>query len=109
MKLPRIFVSIAAYRDPELVPTIQDCLARAEHPRRLVFGIAWQHGPEERLDLPRRSKKYRILDIDAMSSQGVCWARSEIEKLWDGEEFTPTGFSQVRQVDSLLIRIPAVR
>ncbi len=88
MKLPRIFVSIAAYRDPELLPTVQDCLARAEHPRRLVFGIAWQHGPREKLDLPRRSKKYRILDIDSMASQGVCWARAEIEKLWDGEEFT---------------------
>src|SRR5262249_27589752 len=42
-----IFVSIAAYRDPQLVPTIQDCLAKARYPEQLRFGISWQHGPEE--------------------------------------------------------------
>ena len=40
------FVSIAAYRDPDLLPTIADCLAKARHPDRLRFGICWQYGPE---------------------------------------------------------------
>jgi hypothetical protein len=88
MRLPWIFVSVASYRDPELAPTIRDCIARADHPRRLRFGIAWQHGPEERWELPRRSRRFRVLDIEAGASRGVCWARAEIEKLWDGEEFT---------------------
>jgi Glycosyltransferase (GlcNAc) len=42
-----IFVSIAAYRDPELVPTVRDCLATAAHPDQLRFGICWQHGSED--------------------------------------------------------------
>ena len=34
-----IFVQIAAYRDPELLPTIRDCLQKAKYPKLLSFGI----------------------------------------------------------------------
>jgi hypothetical protein len=34
-----IFVQIASYRDPELVPTIKDCISKAKNPENLVFGI----------------------------------------------------------------------
>jgi hypothetical protein len=39
----KIFIQIAAYRDQELLPTLKDCLEKAEHPENLVFSIAWQH------------------------------------------------------------------
>lgn len=82
----RIFVSIASYRDPQLIPTIQDCLAKACYPDRLRFGICWQHGPEE--PGPDRSdSRFRVLDVDWRASRGVCWARAQIMRLWDGEEF----------------------
>ena len=42
-----IFVQIASYRDPELVPTIKDCIAKAKHPERLTFGVCWQNSPDE--------------------------------------------------------------
>lgn len=50
-----IFVQIAAYRDPELLPTIQDCLAKADFPDNLRFGICWQTGAEDRSLFPIRS------------------------------------------------------
>ena len=60
--LARIFISIAAYRDPELVPTVEDCLARATHPDRLRFGICWQHGADEP-PLPwAGDSRFRIID-----------------------------------------------
>ena len=37
----RIFVQIASYRDPQLIPTIEDMLSKASHPENLVFGICW--------------------------------------------------------------------
>ena len=40
-----IFVQIAAYRDPELLPTIIDCVAKAKHKNDLTFGICWQKQP----------------------------------------------------------------
>ena len=33
----KIFISIASYRDPELLPTIRDAIKRAEQPENLVF------------------------------------------------------------------------
>jgi hypothetical protein len=40
--LPRIFISIASYRDPETRWTVRDLFARATHPGRVYVGIAWQ-------------------------------------------------------------------
>jgi hypothetical protein len=82
-----IFVSIAAYRDPQLGPTIEDCLAKARWPERLTFGISWDHGPEES-PLDRFSDPaFRVLDVDWRDSRGACWARAEIMKLWDNEKW----------------------
>lgn len=85
--MDHIFISIAAYRDPELVPTIADCLARATHPDRLRFGVCWQHGPDE-AGLPwTGDPRFRILDVDWRASRGVCWARAELMRLHDGEDY----------------------
>ena len=45
-----IFISIASYRDPELLPTLRDCLANAKNPKRLKFGICWQKDDTESLE-----------------------------------------------------------
>ncbi len=80
-----IFISIAAYRDPQLVPTIHDCLRKAIHPERLRFGICWQRAGDEP-PLPfLRDPRFRILIVDWQDSKGACWARAEIMKLWSGE------------------------
>lgn len=86
----KIFISIASYRDPELLPTIKDCLATANNPDDLVFGIAWQHAKEDKWDNLKKYKKdkrFRILDIDHTESKGVCWARNKIQTLYDNEDF----------------------
>jgi hypothetical protein len=82
-----IFVSIAAYRDPELVPTIEDCLAKARHPERIVFGICWQHSSGEALPDWITGPQFRVRDVDSCDSRGPCWARAELMKLWDGEQW----------------------
>ena len=82
-----IFISIAAYRDPQLLPTIKDCLAKARHPKELHFGICWQHDSEEKLDTVAIDPPIRILDVDWRQSEGACWARAEILKFYGGEEF----------------------
>jgi hypothetical protein len=82
-----IFVSIAAYRDPDLAATIEDCLAKARHPEELCFGICWQRGPNEP-ELPFfDDHRFRIREVSWRNSAGACWARAEIMKLWQGEEF----------------------
>src|SRR5258708_40042581 len=79
-----IFVSIAAYRDPQLVPTMEDCIAKARHPERLRFGICWQHDPRTDTLPFLNDDCFRILAVDWLDSQGVCWARCEVMEPWRG-------------------------
>ena len=81
----RIFVSIAAYRDPQLLSTINECLSRCRFPDRLRFGIFWQRGSDELSSPWFADPRFRVLEIDWLQSKGTCWARAEIMKLWDGE------------------------
>jgi len=84
----KIFVQIASYRDPELLPTIRDCINKAKHPENLTFGICWQHDETESMEEFANDSRFKILDYHWSWSKGLCWARSEIQKLWDGEEYT---------------------
>ena len=84
----KIFIQIAAYRDPQLVPTIKDCIANAKWPENLVFCIAWQHSPEENIDEIKKLDNVKIIDIPYMQSRGACWARNRIQQEYDGEEYT---------------------
>ena len=88
-----IFVQIAAYRDPELIPTLRDCISNAKHPENLRFCIAWQHSEDEKLtqetlDSFGPGPKFKILDIPYQESKGACWARNKIQQEYDGETYT---------------------
>ncbi len=88
--MAKIFVSIAAYRDPELLPTLENLLENARHPEDLVICIGWQHSKEDKWDTLKKYKKdprFKIIDIDYKESKGVCWARSEIQKLYTDEDY----------------------
>ncbi len=82
-----IFVSIAAYRDPGLLPTIADCLAKARHPERLRFGVCWQYGQEMADPRQLAGPQFAVRYVDARLSRGACWARAEIMRLYDGEDW----------------------
>jgi hypothetical protein len=81
-----IFVSIASYRDSQLGPTVQHCLANADSPEDLRFGICWQHAPDEPWPLDD-DPRFRVIDADYRDSRGVCWARAQIGSLLDGEDW----------------------
>ncbi len=87
----KIFIQIASYRDPQLIPTIKDCIDKAKYPENLVFSIAWQHSNEDvwdNLDEFKNDKRFKIIDINHKESQGACWARNLLQQKYDGEEYT---------------------
>lgn len=86
--MSKIFIQIASYRDPQLVPTIDDCIANAKHPENLRFCVAWQHGIEENLDKYLNDSRFIILDIPYQDSKGACWARNKIQQHYNGEKYT---------------------
>jgi Glycosyltransferase (GlcNAc) len=87
----RIFVQLASYRDPELVPTIHNMLSEAKDPGRLRFGICRQYHERDRFDDLRhlkRDRRFGIFDVPYRQSLGACWARSLTQRFFAGEEYT---------------------
>ncbi len=99
MTLPRIFVSIACYRDAECPHTLASLFSQALHPERVFAGVLWQLIPEEDDDcteIPASVPLAQVREqrVHANESKGACWARHRIlAELWKGEEF-------VLQIDS---------
>ena len=65
---PKIFISIAAYRDPEIIPTIKDAIAKASCPENLTFGVVWQALPEDE-EITKQLKELpcKIIEINALN------------------------------------------
>ena len=86
-----IFIQIASYRDPELLPTLEDCINKAKYPENLIFGICHQHSELDEwdnLDKYKNDSRFRIIDIDYKDAKGACWARNQIQQKYDGEKYT---------------------
>lgn len=87
----KIFIQIASYRDPQLLPTIKDCLEKAKYPDNLIFSIAWQHSEEdtwEDVDGLIGHPNFKIIDINYKDSRGACWARNLLQQQYNGEKYT---------------------
>lgn len=86
-----IYVQIAAYRDPELLNTVNDLLQKAKYPQNLRIGIAWQHSPYEEWDTLEKFKndvRFKIIDIDYRDARGPCWVRAKLNELYTDETYT---------------------
>lgn len=82
-----IFIQIAAYRDSELGPTIQDCLAKAKRPTELRFGLCVQDELDVDYGVDFDDTRIRLIRVPWQESLGVCWARSLAQSLYDGERY----------------------
>jgi hypothetical protein len=86
----RIFVQIPAYRDRELLPTLESLFENAGRPERLRVVVAWQYAPEE-AHLEHALARWENLELiksPAAQSQGCNWARRLVQKQWAGEHYT---------------------
>ena len=87
----KIFVQIASYRDPQLIPTIESMLESAGKPENLVIGICRQYHPEDgfdNLDKFKEDVRFRIIDVLHNESKGACWARNQLQQLYKDEDYT---------------------
>jgi hypothetical protein len=83
-----IFVQIAAYRDPELIPTVKDCIAKAAKPGRLRFCIGWQYADGENIDELTGIPHVNILKVPYKETKGACWIRRKIQDQYNNETYT---------------------
>lgn len=106
----RIFVQVASYRDPQLIPTLHSLIRQASRPDRLRVVVCWQHGLDEMIGkffahgfshwqvvahtghtvhrLVLAEATVELIDVPAMESQGACWARNLIQQQYAGESYT---------------------
>lgn len=72
-----IFVSIASYRDPDLLNTVESCYYNADNKERLFFSILSQADDNEHPNLNFiPNNQIRYLQVPWSESKGACWARS---------------------------------
>ncbi|MCT4710925.1 UDP-N-acetylglucosamine-transferase [Enterobacteriaceae bacterium H11S18] len=114
-----IFISIASYRDAELVPTLLDMVENAHQPASLKIAVCWQHDDDETifnvpgitfvkktthngLDLYTfkcKGARINVLSVHYCQSRGACWARHLAESLYQGEDYFLQIDSHCRFVD----------
>lgn len=99
----KIFVSIASYRDSELIHTVDDLIQKAKRPERLVVCVCLQEDEAE-MDgvvkaLSSRSVTLRLITMPYCSARGPTWARYLIQCEWRGEQYYMQIDSHMRFVD----------
>ena len=66
-KTDTIFIQIASYRDPELLPTLKDLFDKATYPDNLRVCVAWQHDLNDEWDTVgefANDSRVKVLDIN---------------------------------------------
>jgi [Skp1-protein]-hydroxyproline N-acetylglucosaminyltransferase len=109
-----IFVSIAAYRDSELGPTLRSLMATAQYPQRVHVGICLQVDATADAcilqSLPRNETWFdtnvKMITLEARHARGPCYARDLCQRLYQQEDFVLQTDSHMRfrpRWDSYLI------
>lgn len=80
-----IFISIASFVDPLLFFTVCRAIHRAKHPERLRFGIVEQ-GLFDNSWLYKQDPRIRYKYFHPVDSHGVCWARAQVQTLFQDED-----------------------
>ena len=87
--LNKIFISLACYRDPEIIPTVRNAYDKAQNKHLLVFGIYAQMAPtDKKIDLSfiEDQEHVRLLVKDNTKARGPSYARYIIyNKLYKDE------------------------
>ncbi|MCX8958681.1 glycosyltransferase [Erwinia psidii] len=102
-----IFVSIASYRDSELIPTLHDMVKMSSGNYCINVAICWQdnndidlflnngmillekrkHGEHDLYIFNYLNVNIKVLSIHYFMSQGACWARNNCEQFYHCEEY----------------------
>lgn len=121
--MKQIFVQIASYRDPQLIPTLDSMLDNAANASALNISICWQHGDDETTEMlldagfdilefeerealhpiiraTYKGANFIFIDVPYLESQGACWARNAIQQLYNNEKYTLQLDSHHRFVES---------
>ncbi len=81
-----IFISIASYRDPELVRTINSAIDNAAHPEKIYFGVVLQEMEKFEPDLSK-IPRLSLMKMHPKFARGAGFARAKVMELYDGQDY----------------------
>lgn len=89
MKNYEIFVSIASYKDSELLNTLNDLYENAKNPSEIRCVVLNQTDYNEFEDYKKffDDRKIEIYNMDYRHTKGVCWVRHKIQSFIENEKY----------------------
>lgn len=84
-----IFMTIPAYNDPQLIPTIESALANALYPERVHFCVGMQYDDDKMPDVSRfiNNPNFTFIFYDVEKRPGVYWIRREMAEKHNGQDY----------------------
>jgi len=82
-----IHVQIASYRDYELLPTLRDLFFKSSGKHSINVGVIWQKAEDESVGEFANDSRVKLATYDWNESRGLGWARSIVQKLYNGEDY----------------------
>ena len=86
-----IFVSVASYRDPECVSTLEYIFNNADNPDNIFVGVCQQNDDAEDMVCTLPKSKYvnniRLMRLKHYEAKGPTWARYLCSTLYNGETY----------------------
>ena len=82
----KIFVSIASYRDPQLITTIKSLKENCYDFSKIKIVICEQNSINDNFHL-KNGENIEIIKMDYKLARGPTWARYLIQQKWKGEQF----------------------
>ena len=89
----KILIEIAAYKDPELLNTVNSAIIQADYPERVYFSICYQNDDKSDYKILKQMKNCRIKYLKESEAKGSCYARYLCQQMIDDEKY-------VYQIDS---------
>ena len=82
-----LFISVASYKDTQLIPTIENALFQAKDPTRIYLAVVEQDDKSSLKEIKELTSSYGAgLYYEHFTpdrSYGVCWARNRVQKYLD--------------------------
>jgi aryl-alcohol dehydrogenase-like predicted oxidoreductase/nucleoside-diphosphate-sugar epimerase len=85
MNANTIFVSIASYKDSELRFTVDTLFERAKYPENIRVVICQQEEPGKFIEFS--NPNITCVNFNYVDSQGICWARKQVQQLYNNEDY----------------------
>lgn len=83
----KILVEIAAYREPDLLNTVNSALVQADHPDRVFFAICYQGDDMKDYIALKKIKNCKIKYLRDTKTRGPCYARYLCQQLLRDEQY----------------------